>query len=276
MRIASGGHAAFAATLIGLGILGLIKGDFAPVWEPVPSGASGRELLVYLCASISLACGAALLWQRTAGMAARVLLADLLLWMAVFRVPEALRAPAVLDAWSGCNETVVMLVGAWVLCVWFIADWDWRPLGIITGNNGLRVARVLYGLALIYFGLAHFVYLQQTAVLVPSWLPWHAAWAYLTGTTYIAAGAAVLINVRARLAAMLAAVQTGGITLLVWVPVILAPGPKSAFQWSDAILSWALTTAAWVVADSYRGMPSPASDRMLRSTRSNQDRSHVR
>ncbi len=260
MRIATAGHLAFALTMIALGILGLITGDFTPVWEPVPKGVPAREVLVYICALVSLAAGAGLLWERTRAPAARILLGYLLLWLLLFRIPDIVRAPAKQEPWSGCAETTVIVAAAWVLYAGFAADWDRQRLGFAAGEKGLRIARSLYGLALIPFGVAHFVYLKETAALVPVWLPAHVAWAYFTGSAFLAAGAAVLVGIHARLATTLSALQMGLFTVLVWVP-IMAAGATGAFQRSETILSFALAVAGWAVADSYRGLLRGASNK---------------
>jgi uncharacterized membrane protein len=260
MRIASAGHAVFAATLISLGIISLVKGDFAPVWQPVPKGMPAREMLVYLSALISLGCGIGLLWQRAAAVAARVLVVYVLLWLVLFKARFIFSAPLTAVSYETNGETAVILAGAWVLYAWFAADWDRRHVGFATGDKGVRIARTIYALSMVAFGVAHFAYIKLTASLVPDWLPpSQMTWAYFTGVTYVAAGVAMLTGVYARLAAVLSAVQIGLFTLLVWVPRVVA-GNIAAAQWGEFVVSWVLTAAAWVVADSYQRSRNAGSD----------------
>jgi uncharacterized membrane protein len=254
MRVTSVGHAVFAVTLIALGILGFAQGTFAPIWDSVPKNLPARAALAYLCACICVACGVGLLRRRLAVAAARVLFAYLLLWMLAFKLRFILLEPLVEGSYQSGGETAVMVAAAWVLYAVFAADCDARRLGFAVGGNGLRLARMLYGLSLIAFGLSHFVYLNLTAPLVPGWLPGHTFWAYFSGAAYVALGLGVIFGVYARLAATLAAVEMGLLTLLVWIPIVAA-GSKDPSQWGETILSWALTAAGWVIADSYRGAP---------------------
>ncbi|HEY3860208.1 MAG TPA: DoxX family membrane protein [Gammaproteobacteria bacterium] len=259
MRIASVGHAVFAVTMIAIGFIGLFKSEYAAIWDGIPKALPGREVLPYLCAVVGLACGLGLLWPRTATVAARVLLAYLLLWMLIFKGRYIVLAPTQEGSYQSAGENAVIVAGAWVLYAWLADDWDKRRLGFATGDKGVRIARVFYGLALIAFGLSHFFYLQFTAPLIPSWLLWPVFWAYFTGTAYLAAGVAVLTGVLARLAATLAAVQMASFLFLVWLPKILG-GTMTDFNWGEIIVNFALVASAWVVCDSYEDLPWLATD----------------
>jgi uncharacterized membrane protein len=224
--------------MVALGILGLLKGDFIGLWQPVPKDLPARQWVAYLCALIPLVAGLALPWKRTARGAAGLAAAWFVLWLIAFRVPAIVHAPLTQDPWSGLGETAVYAAAAWVL-------FGWR----------VRLAQGLYGFAMIPFGIGHFAYINETAQLVPAWLPAHLAFAYFTGIAFIAAGIAIVAGVLARWAAILSTLQMGLFTLLVWVPIVVA-GPN-AFQWSEFVVSVALTVAGWVVAASYKRKAPP-------------------
>jgi uncharacterized membrane protein len=250
IRIASIGHAVFAVIMIVLGAVGLLNPDLVSLWNPVSINVPAHELLVHLIALISMAAGVGLLVQRMAAIAARLLLTTLLLWLLLLRLPNFSLEPVFAACWS-VFPLVLMVAASWVLYVWFAADWDSNHIQLILGNNGLRIARFLYGVSLIFFGIAHFVDVKGTVSLVPHWLPSHLLWAYFTGCAFIAAGLATLIGFCARLAVTLSALQLALFLFLVWIPIV-AIGSKDPFQWSETILNAALCAGAWVIADSYR------------------------
>ena len=251
IRIVSPGHLAFTVTLIALGIMGFVTREFSQMWQPVPKWVPGRTALVFLCALISLGTGIGMALRRSALVASRVLLVALLTWLVALRLPNLFyEHPVVLVGWT-FGSTAVMVAAAWVLYIWFAHERDSAHRGILGDATGLRIARTLYGLSMIPFGLAHFMYLDATTVLIPDWLPAHVGLAYFTGAAFIAAGLAVCVGVLAYPAAALSAVQMGLFTLIVWVPRMLT-GNVTDFQRGEFVSSCALTAAAWVVAESYR------------------------
>jgi uncharacterized membrane protein len=255
LRIASAGHALFALTLIGIGIRGLAAiPHFAVIWTSVPRPVPLRAALASLTALLSLGCGAGLLFKRSAAAASRVLLGSLASWLLLVKGYYIVTSPLVEGSYQSAGETAVLAAAAGVLYAWFASGGELAPPPSSAGARDVRLARGLYALALIAFGLSHFAYLDLTAPLVPAWLPGHVFWAYFTGSAYLAAAAAVLSGVLARLAAALSAAQMGLFTVLVWMPLAVT-GRLSSGQWTEFGLSWALTAAAWVVADSFRGSP---------------------
>jgi uncharacterized membrane protein len=230
----------FGICLLAMGILGLISGDFAMQWQPVPAWVFARTALAYVCGALQIVLGLGLLFPRTAGATSRVLLVYVALWWLLLKVPVVVAAPNVEASWLGLGEISVILAGAWMLYLLF-----GRPGGPDTVN--LRRAAMLFGLALIPIGLSHIFYLPQTAAFVPAWLPFRSGWAYFTGAAQIAAGLGVLFWVLPSLAATLEAVALTIFTILVWVPGLFA-AHAGRLQWTAVIMSAMITAGAWAAA----------------------------
>ena len=246
MHLSRVGVTVFAVSLIGLGMLGLLHGDFALVWQPVPDWVPGRGLIAYACGVASLVSGLGLLWRRTMPSASTVAFIYLLLWLVLLRIPAIFIAPRVEVSWSGCGENAIALAGALAL------------FAVLRSNDpatqSVTSARVMLGIALIPCGLAHLVYIKDTAGAVPAWIPGHVGWAVATALGFFAAAAGILFSVFARLAAAMVTGMMAAFTLLVWLPGALG-APHNRFQWTALFVSWLLTGGSWVVAETYRGVP---------------------
>jgi uncharacterized membrane protein len=244
---------AFAIGMIGLGVLALVYGDFAMVWQPVPEWVPGRTMLAYASGVIMLLGGAGLLFRATAAWAVRILFPYLIIWM-LLKLPAVIAAPGMEAVWLGFGELAVLMAGGWVLFAKMADAREGSPLRVLSSEKSIRVAQMFFAVWLIPIGLSHIFYVQATADLVPAWLPYRAGWAYLTGAGHIAAGLGVLFSIFPRVAAFAEAAMIGVFTMLVWGPAIVA-APKTRLPWTAFFISWVIAAAVWVVAQSVAVQP---------------------
>lgn len=250
MRLTSFARVLLALGLGGLGLLSLRYRDFALVWQPVPAGLPLRSYLAGASGALLLAGGIALLVKRFARPAATVLTLFVFLWLVLLQVPRVAGHPRDAGIWLGFGENLLLVTGAWVLCLLLRAENRTAKSPGRRSDGALRTARLLFGIALPLIGLAHFVYAEATAGMVPAWLPARKAFAYLTGAGHIAAGVAIVFRLWPRLAATLEAAMIAGFVVLLHAPgVMKAPGDR--LQWTMLCIAMAYDGAAWAVAASY-------------------------
>jgi uncharacterized membrane protein YphA (DoxX/SURF4 family) len=231
-----------------LGFVGLVWGDFAVVWQPVPDAVPGQTPLGYAAAIPFLLAGFALQWRRIAYLGASALTVFYGAAVIVLDVPRAIAHPSVFVTWYGVAETLALAAGGLVT----YAQCAERETSASVRLS--RVGRLLFGLCLIVFSLAHLFYLEYTAKMVPVWIPpGQIFWAYATAAAHFAAGIALLCGIRARAAAMLLTAMFVSFGILVHVPTLLVD-PQRHFYWVENAINFTLIGSAWIIAASIRPM----------------------
>lgn len=242
------GRVLFALSFAVLGAFTIGWHGFGAEWLPLPKAIVWHDALTALSGAILLAGGVALLVPRTSRLSSLVL-AGFLFVPLLLRIPYVAAHPLVEVAWEDISQSFIYVAGAWMIFSMLPHEG-----GVLANFGNVRAGRVVFALALPAIGLSHMFYLNLTAPLIPSWLPFHVPLAYFTGAAHIAAGAGILLGVLPRLAATLEAVMVSLFTLLVWVPTVIAT-PANRFYWSEICVSTAIAGAAWAVAGSFRGTP---------------------
>ena len=246
----------FAFGLIGIGVLSVVSQDFAFDWQNVPKFQAGRGLLAVVCGVFTIAVSIALLFRRSRAIAVRAIFLYLLAWQCL-KIPRIILVPQIEGVWLGFGEIGMLLAGGWVLFARFSGLEESTLFSAITGKRGVRIAQIVFGLAVIPVGLGHIFYTPITVTLIPSWMPFHWFLAYFTGIVQIGCGLAILFSFFPRVAALIETAMLALFAFFVWGPdtwtgSLARPGqpPGPRFPLTAFFITWVIGAAALLIADS--------------------------
>jgi hypothetical protein len=197
-------------------------------------------VFVYAAAAAQIFGGAAMLFRRTAKTGA-VILGSVYLVFALLCVPGIVATPRIYNSWGNFFEPFSLVTGAAIVYARFSSTWAPETIR--------RIGRILFGICTASFTLEQAFYLNNTATLVPKWLPPNQMfWAVMTTVAFALAALALLTNRMALLAARLLTMMIVSFGLVVWVPLLLS-NPHSHTNWSECAETFAIAGVAWILAD---------------------------
>jgi uncharacterized membrane protein len=237
------GRHCYGLAAIAFGLIGLVWGDFATVWQPVPTTVPHRTALAYLVAVCLVLAGAAMQWRRSA-QAGAIVLSIIYFIFALLWLPRVIGYPKMIGTWLGFAEEFALAIAGLVAYASLV------PRVIAWGVGVAQVGCFLFGLCVITFGLAHFMAPVETAGMVPKWIPpGQHFWALATGVAHVCAGLAILSGILGVIAGRLLTTMLIVFGALVWVPLLLG-AHRDHMMWAGNAINLAMIGAAWVVADS--------------------------
>ena len=242
---------AFAAAAAG--VMDFIWGDFDTAHQPIQAFGDhipGLAILAYLTAVWMIAGGVAILWRRSARVGAAAL-ASIYFVFAVFWLPRFYTAPHYLGfhvsveigVLAGIGTQLIAVAGGALVYASLAAQSPAWPRTIL-------IARWIFGICSIAFGLGHLTFIQQNTVYVPKWMPLGGDfWTIVTGICFVLAGLAILSGIKDVLAARLLALMFFVFNLVALPPFILA-NPHRHSAWGGNAYNLAAVASAWILADS--------------------------
>lgn len=241
----------YGLAAIAAGVIDIVWGGFEAAHQPIQAfgdDVPGRQILAYVLGAVLVAGGAAVLSRRTA-RAGSVVLAVVYGIFTIFWLPRLYTAPHFLGFHAGvvssvlggvCQQLILLAAAELV----YACAAQRAPLL----QRAVVVARWVFGLSSVDFGLAHLTGISTSAPLVPKWLPpGQEFWVVLTGIAFVLAGIAIVTEILDVAAARLLALM-----LLAFSALALAPGvvayPHNQIAWGSNAYNVAAVASVWIFA----------------------------
>jgi uncharacterized membrane protein len=238
---------------IAAGILDLFWKNFDPGHQPIDAlgfHIPGRAMLAYVTGISMILAGAAILWRRTvrAGALATALIYYI---FGMFSLPRfytmtqryGFHLTLILGVFGEMLQQFIVVGGCMILYASFASP---APRWL---EKTQLVARWIFGLSGVLFGLAHLINPKGPLHMIPQWMPFSARfWILISGIGFMMAGFAILSGVLNVLAARLLVLM-----LLIFevalVPIIFAY-PRLHQAWGASAYNLAVVGAVWIFAAS--------------------------
>jgi uncharacterized membrane protein len=198
--------------------------------------------LVILFGALWIACGIGLLTERWRRASAYTLGVTYILWTLAYILPKYIAHPGDMGLRTIVFEPLSLACIALLL-----------P-GPSATPKGLSIAcRAVIAVAMIVFGVDHFLGIGFISTLLPGWIPLHVFWVALFGIVFIACGVGIGLGFLARWSWIAI-----GFMFAIWVITLHVPrtlgfyGIPGAFtdpdEWSSLFIAVGLWGGPWAIA----------------------------
>ena len=134
------------------------------------------------------------------------------------------------------------------------------------------IGRIFFGLGMIGIGIQHFFFREFIPVIAPTFpaaIPGRSIWVPLCGAALVAAGLAILLNIKTRRVAIVLGAALLALLVIDHIPYRLTNNPGILGFWGNEFKILTLAGGAWIAAGSLIQQPAEVSsaDRFMSISR---------
>ena len=219
-------RAIYGIAIVVYGIQQLYYGDFRnvqlPPWQyQIP----GLSVFAYVSGVGLIIAGLAIIFEMKAQQASLILGGIFLLLCCFVHVPYELTSEPNktyhLGVWGNTLKELALAGGAFVVAGSFDGAQPNQQKHIIIKSMEKLIpfGSFFFSITITSFGIAHFMYINSIAAMVPASVPDHTFWAYFAGVALIGSGVFIILDIRKRTIAALL-----GTMIFLWFIFLHIPG----------------------------------------------------
>ena len=190
--------------------------SMVPRWMPGP-----HRPWVYFVGCALLAAATSLTVRKFMRLSSTLLGLMFFLFVCMIYLPSALRHSTNRFAWIFVLRDLSFCAGAWAL-----AGLLSRAASPQLAKWKILFSRFVLAIAAVFYAVQHFLHPRSVPDiplerLTPSWIPFPSAWGYVGGAILLAAGIALALNKKARIAATSIGAWMAAVVLFLYLPILV-------------------------------------------------------